>query len=101
MVPEMTIGQYAVPFVLSIIMGLIYKFVPVITDRYKALLTVIIGVVLAVISMYYAGPETVTFQMWANSLIGGILIGAGAIGIYEVQRTVTRPRGVDEKGPAK
>ena len=90
----MTIGQYAVPFVLSIIMGLIFKFIPAITDRYKALLTVLFALVLAVVAMYFGLEEggMVTFRMWINSIIGGILIGASAIGVYEVQRTVTKPR---------
>ena len=92
MVPEMTIGQYAVPFILTIIMGLIFKFIPVIQDRWKSLLTVVFAMVLAVISMYFTAPEVVTFQMWINTVIGGLLIGASAIGVYELQRSVTKPR---------
>jgi len=92
MVPDMTIGQYSVPFLLTIVLGLIYKFIPVIADRYKALVAIVFGVALAIVSMFFSAPETVTFQMWVNSVIGGLLIGASAVGLYEAQRTVTKPR---------
>ena len=91
-IPDMSIGQYAVPVLLTVIMMLVYKFIPVIGDRYKAVLTMGVAVGLAIISMFYASPEAVTFQMWVNTIVGGIIIGAAAVGLYEGQRTVTKPR---------
>jgi hypothetical protein len=93
MVPDMTIGQYSVPFLLTIILTLVYKFIPVIPDKFKALLAGVSGVALAVLSMFYSAPVEITFQVWVNTIIGGFLIGMSAVGLYEATRTVTRPRG--------
>jgi hypothetical protein len=93
MVPDMTIGQYSVPFLLTIILTLVYKFIPVIPDKFKALLAGVSAVALAVLSMFYSAPVEITFQVWVNTIIGGFLIGMSAVGLYEATRTVTRPRG--------
>jgi hypothetical protein len=93
MVPDLTIAGYAVPVILTVIMGLIFKFVPTIADRWKSLLTVIAAIGLAVVSMFYNAPEVeLTLQAWVETILGGILIGAAAIGIYEIQRAVAKPR---------
>jgi hypothetical protein len=91
-VPDMSIGQYSIPFLLTIILTLVYKFVPVIPDKWKALLSGCFGVVLAILSMFYSAPVEITFQMWVNTIIGGFLIGMSAVGLYEATRTVTNPR---------
>lgn len=90
MVPEMSIGQYSLPVILTLVMALIYNFFPAISDRYKAMLTIGVGVVLAVVSMFYSMPEVVTFRMWVNTIIGGIFVGATAVGLYEGQKTVRK-----------
>jgi len=92
MVPDMSIGQYSVPFLLTLILMLIYKFVPVIPDKFKALLAGAVGVSLAILSMYYSAPVEITFQTWVNTIIGGFLIGMSAVGLYEATRTVLNPR---------
>lgn len=92
MVPDMSIGQYSVPFLLTIILTLIYKFVPVIPDKFKAVIAGAVGIALAILAQFYSAPAEVTFQLWVNSIIGGFLIGMSAVGLYEVTRTVTKPR---------
>ena len=93
MVPDMSIGQYSVAFLLTIILTLVYKFVPVIPDKFKALLAGCTGVVLAILAMFYSAPVEITFQVWVNTLIGGFLIGMSAVGLYETTRTIKNPRG--------
>ena len=92
MVPDMSIGQYSVPFLLTIILTLIYKFVPVIPDQFKAVFAGGTGIALAILAQFYSAPVEVTFQLWVNSIIGGFLIGMSAVGLYEATRTVTNPR---------
>jgi len=92
MIPEMTIAGYAVPVILTIIMALIYKFIPVISDRYKALITIGVAVVLAVVSMAYNVAEAITAKIVIEHVLGGIILGASAIGVYEGARTFLNPR---------
>jgi hypothetical protein len=93
MVPDMSIGQYSVPFLLTVILTLAYKFFPVIPDKYKAVIAGAAGIGLAILAQFYSAPVEVTFQVWINSIIGGFLIGMSAVGLYEVTRTVSNPRG--------
>jgi len=93
MVPYMSIGQYSVPFLLTIILTLVYKFVPIIPDKFKALIAGASGVGLAILAMFYSAPVEITFQLWVNTIIGGFLIGMSAVGLYEATRTVVKPRG--------
>ena len=88
---EVTFGQYAVPVILTVVLGLIYKVV-VIPDKYKALLAVILGICLGLLAIPYGGlPWTVVTIV--DYSIYGLMIGASAVGLYELQRTVTNPRG--------
>jgi hypothetical protein len=92
MIPDLSIAGYSVPVLLTVVMGLIFKFVPVITDRYKAVLTVVAAIILAVGARVSEVNDVITLAMWVETVIGGVLIGAAAIGLYEIQRTVSKPR---------
>ena len=88
---EITFGGYAMPVVLSIILGFIYKVVGSIPDRFKACIAVICGVALGNLGLAYHGYEftlvrVVDYSLW------GFMAGASAVGLYELQRTVTKPR---------
>jgi len=93
MIPQLSIGGYAVPFLLTIIMGLIYRFVPVIADQYKALVTIVVALLLAFLAAVYEPPEAgYTAKLIIETFIGGLMIGCQAIGIYEGARSFYRPR---------
>jgi len=87
---EVEFGQYAVPVILTVILGIIYKFIPF-GDKYKALIAVIIGIGLGVLAIPYKGmPWTVVSLV--DHVIYGLMVGASAVGLYELSRTVTKPR---------
>lgn len=87
MIPDISIGQFSVVALLPIIMGLFYKFIPIINDRFKALTTIAVAVILSIISMFYSPPEAITFKVWVDTILAGIFIGASAVGLYEGQKT--------------
>jgi len=88
---EITFGGYAMPVVLSILMGVIFKVVPL-ADRWKAPLTILLGTGLGILGLAYAGkPWTLPFIV--DYGLYGFMSGAGAVGLYEgVYRTATNPR---------
>ena len=51
---EVTFGQYSLPVLLTVLMGVIFKFIPI-ADRWKALLTIFIGTGLGLLALAYAG----------------------------------------------
>ena len=89
---EIKLGQYALPLLLTIILALIYKFVPIeFSDRYKALIAVFVGVGLSLLTVWYKGLGFDIVNVVDYGLYG-LMVGASAVGIYELQRTVTKPR---------
>lgn len=88
---EVTFGQYGLPVVLTIFMGVIFKVIPI-ADRWKALLTIAVGTGLGILGLAYAGkPWTLPFIV--DYALYGFMSGAGAVGLYEgVYRTATNPR---------
>ncbi len=88
---EISIGYYSLPVILTVILGVIYKTVPAIPDRWKSLMTMGVGLLLGVGAMLYT-ELPVTPKLTIDYLLVGLMIGASAIGLYEGQKSVTNPR---------
>ena len=88
---EVTFGQYGLPVVLTIIMGVSYKVVNI-GDKYKALITIALGTGLGILGLAYAGKAWNVANVVDYALYG-FMTGAGAVGLYEgVYRTAANPR---------
>lgn len=89
---EIQYGGIAVSVILTVILGIIYKSTgDKIPDKYRALIAVSCGTFLGVLAIPYKGLEW-TVPTTVDYLIQGIMIGASAVGLYELQRTGTNPR---------
>lgn len=88
---EVTFGQYSLPVLLTVLMGVLFKFIPL-GDRWKALFTIAIGTGLGILGLAYAGkPWEVKFIV--DYALFGFMSGASAVGLYEgVYRTAANPR---------
>jgi len=85
-------GEYSIPVILTVILAIIYKCAGTsIADKWKALIAVIIGIGLGLLSISYTGKvwDVVTV---VNGAVYGLMVGASATGLYELQRTLTKPR---------
>ena len=87
---EVTFGQYSVPIILTVILAIIYKFITF-GDKYKALLAVCVGILLGLLAIPYKGVDWTIVNVVDHALYG-LMTGAAAVGLYELQRTVTKPR---------
>ncbi len=89
---EVSLGKYALAPLLTIILALIYKFVPVeFSDKYKALIAIVLAIALSIVAALYKGLDMSVVVIVDYSLYG-LMLGASAVGIYELQRTATNPR---------
>jgi len=88
---EVKLGQYAIPVLLMVILGFIYKVVPEIPDRWKPLISAGLGVCLGLAAVLYAGKEW-TFVNVVDYVLYGFMGGASAVGLYEVNRAIRKPR---------
>lgn len=85
---------YSVPVLISFALGIVFKMVPSIRDRFKTLVAIVVGVVLSIGAMYYnAEPGSmIGFKMYVDYILHGVMLGASATGLYELQRSVVKPR---------
>ena len=100
--PEsITLGKYSLPFILSIILGMIYKHSKV-PDTYKAYIATACGCLLGIGAMFYNNAYAdINFVMIADYVMAGGTAGAAATGIYEMNKsgpTGTSYIALDENG---
>lgn len=90
---EITFGPYAVPVILSVLLGLVYKVSGEgnIPDRIKPLIAILFGIALGLLSIGYEGIGW-TMKAIVDRVIHGLMTGASAVGLYEIARTAYRPR---------
>ena len=88
---EIGIGHYSLPVILTVILGVTYKVVPAIRDRWKSLITIGVGLLLGIGAMLYT-ELPITLKLIIDYLLIGLMVGAAAIGLYEGNRSVRNPR---------
>jgi hypothetical protein len=89
---EIQYGGVALSALLTVILALIYKVTgDKIPDRFRAVIAIVIGIGLGLLDIPYRGLEC-TFACIVDHAIAGFMIGCTAVGLYEAQRTVTKPR---------
>jgi hypothetical protein len=91
---QVTLGGYAVPVIMSIVLGGIYKFTFNIEKRWKTPISFGVGVILSILAMFYnKDPEVaLTVKVWIDYMLYGIMLGASATGLYELQKSAREPR---------
>jgi len=89
---EVAFGKYALPVILYVVLGLIYKILPSIPNRAKILIAVILGVTISLIAIQYSGKPWTTVNV-VDHILYGLFAGTAAGGLYEgVNRAVFKPR---------
>jgi len=89
---EVTIGTYSVPVLLTVLLGIVYKVVPAIPDKWKSLVAIGAGILIGVMAMFYNEPA-ITAKVIIDYILLGLMAGAASIGLYEgLYRTATNPR---------
>ena len=89
---EIYVGQYSLPVILSVFLGIVFKIWASIPDRFKSLVALAIGTILGIVAMYYNREPPFTIQVWIDHILFGFMAGAGAVGLYEASRSVYNSR---------
>jgi len=90
---EVTIGTYSVPVLLTVLLGIIYKVIPTIPDKWKALVAICAGIAIGMMAMFY-NEAAFTGKVIIDYVLLGLMAGAASVGLYEgVYKTATKPRG--------
>jgi len=89
---EIRLGQYALPVLITVILGLVYKIATAIPDRLKPVISVLIGIGLGLYAIEYAGKPW-TLIIVTDYVLYGFMVGASAVGLYEISKTVRKREG--------
>ena len=88
MQPEISLGQYALPVIMTVILALVYKSfekadgTSSINNRLKPWIAIWIGIGLGSINLFYGGG-TATFKTIVDAVLYGVMTGASAVGLWE------------------
>ena len=88
---EVKLGAYALPVILMVVLGAIYKMVETIPDRCKPIVAIGVGIALGLVGMHYAAKPW-TFPNIVDYVLYGLMAGAASVGLYEMNRAVRKPR---------
>jgi len=88
---EVAIGTYSLPVLLTVLLGIIYHVIPSIPDKHKALIAIAAGIVIGLVAMFY-NEVAINAKVVIDYVLLGLMTGAAAIGLYEGQRAVMKPR---------
>lgn len=87
---EINLGQYAIPFLITIFLAVIFKpfdnpdGTSKLPDWLKGYIAIGIGVALGIIGMFYSGVQPITFKVWVDYILYGFVQGAASIGIFKI-----------------
>jgi hypothetical protein len=80
------LGKYSLPFILSIVLGLLYKRTNIPSDL-KPYISMAFGCILGVTAMFYNELyASINFPMIADYVLAGGIAGSAATGIYEMAK---------------
>jgi len=86
---EISLGQYAFPFVLTAILAFVYKQFELpdgesmLSSVWKTRISVLAGIVVALGAMFYLGVEP-TYKAIVDYVLYGFINGGAAIGLWEL-----------------
>jgi chromate transport protein ChrA len=89
---EITLGQYALPLILMVVLGAIYKMAGgAISDRFKTPIALLVGIGLSMVALAYAQIGW-SIRVVIDYGLYGLMTGAAAVGLYELNRAMRKPR---------
>jgi hypothetical protein len=87
---EITFGPYAAPVILTVVLGVIYKFINF-SDRWKVGIAVLCGIGLGFLAIAYQGLQWTVVTI-VDYAIYGLMLGASSIGLHQLQKQARKPK---------
>ena len=81
---DVNIGQYAIPIIMTVLLGLVYGTFDI-ENRLKPWIAVVLGVVLGMVAMLYRELPWTPVNV-IDHVFYGIMTGASAVGLHEVKK---------------
>lgn len=89
---EIQFGQVGASIVLTVILGVTFRLLgEKLANKWKPLIAIVAGVGIGLLAIPYNGLPWIANNI-IDYAIHGLMIGAGATGLYELQKTATKIR---------
>ena len=86
---EISLGQYAIPFLITILLAFVFKpfdnpdGTSKLKDWVKGYIAAGIGILIGLVAMFYKG-DVISFTSWVDYILYGFVQGTSAIGIFKL-----------------
>jgi len=79
---EISFGQYSIPVIITVLLALVFKILPGVSDAAKPFIAILLGIGLGIVGIFYAGLAP-TFPVIVDHVLYGLMTGAAAVGLWE------------------
>ena len=88
---ELQFGGIGASLIITIILMVIYNLLPELKNKWKILIAVGCGIGFGILKIPYDGLDWTVVNI-VNNLFQGFLVGAGSIGLHQMQKNARRPK---------
>ena len=96
---ELQFGGVGASLMIMMILLVAYNFLPEMKNKWKILIAVICGLGFGILKIPYDGVDWTVVNI-VNNLCQGFLVGAGSVGLHQMQKTARKPKKPEEGGGA-
>lgn len=88
---EIQFGGVGASLIITIILMIFYSFLPEMQNKWKILIAIICGLGFGMLKVAYDGMDWTVVNI-VNNLFQGFLVGAGSIGLHQMQKIARKPK---------
>lgn len=88
---EIQFGGVGASLIITIILMIFYNFLPAMQNKWKILIAVLCGLGFGMLKIPYDGVDWTVVNI-VNNLFQGFLVGAGSIGLHQMQKIARKPK---------
>lgn len=93
---ELQFGGVGASLIITMILMIAYNFLPEMKNKWKILIAVACGLGFGILKIPYDGLSWTVVNI-VNNLFQGFLVGAGAIGLHQMQRNARKTKKLKEE----
>ena len=94
---ELQFGGIDVSLIIMIVLMIFYNFLPELKNKWKILIAVLCGLCFGMLKIPYDGLDWTVVNI-VNNLFQGFLVGAGSIGLHQMQKNARKPKKLEGGG---
>lgn len=86
---EIQFGGVSASVIITIVLMVFYNFLPELQNKWKILIAILCGLWFGILKISYDGLDWTVVNI-VNNLFQGFLVGAGSIGLHQMQKNARK-----------